>query len=105
MKLAVRVARLRSAGALDASVFEFIQGMLLLTQPALAKWQRVSLATAIVVYFSVRKGLRAALPSIRAWIRNQRESYMTWKISRAQTVGVLGIVLLLFVPPRSNDHI
>ena len=56
------------------------------------------LATAIVVYFSVRKGLRAALPSIRAWIRNQRESYMTWKISRAQTVGVLGIVLLLFVP-------
>ncbi|HEU4583021.1 MAG TPA: glycogen debranching protein GlgX [Polyangiaceae bacterium] len=31
VKLAVRVARLRSAGALDPSVFEFIQGMLLLT--------------------------------------------------------------------------
>ena len=56
------------------------------------------LATAVAVYFSVRKGLRAALPSVRAWIRKQRESYMTWKISRAQTVGVLGIVLLLFLP-------
>lgn len=28
---------------------------------------------------------------------------MTWKISRAQTVGVLGIVLLLFLPPVPSN--
>ncbi|MGH7783611.1 MAG: biotin/lipoyl-binding protein, partial [Candidatus Binatia bacterium] len=52
-----------------------------------------------LAYFFARKGLKSSLPTMRAWIRNQRESYMKWKISRAQTVGVLGIALLLFLPP------
>jgi putative peptide zinc metalloprotease protein len=52
-----------------------------------------------VLYFFARKGIKSSLPAIRAWIRKQRESYMTWKLTRTQTFGVLGIALLLFVPP------
>src|ERR1700719_4755630 len=52
-----------------------------------------------VVYFLARKGIKSSLPVVRAWIRKQRESYMTWKLTRAQTFGALGIALLLFLPP------
>ncbi len=52
-----------------------------------------------VVYFLARKGIKSYLPVVRAWIRKQRESYMTWKFTRAQTFGALGVALLLFVPP------
>jgi putative peptide zinc metalloprotease protein len=52
-----------------------------------------------VVYFLTRKEIKSYLPVVRAWIRKQRESYMTWKLTRAQTFGVLGAALLLFVPP------
>ncbi len=52
-----------------------------------------------VLYFLTRKGIKSYLPGARAWIRKQRESYMTWKLTRAQTLGVLGAALLLFVPP------
>jgi len=52
-----------------------------------------------VVYFLARKGIKSSLPVVRAWIRKQRESYMTWKLTRAQTFAVLGVALLLFVPP------
>jgi putative peptide zinc metalloprotease protein len=56
-----------------------------------------------VVYFFARKGIKSSLPVVRAWIRKQRESYMTWKLTRAQTFGVLGAALLLFVPPVPNS--
>jgi putative peptide zinc metalloprotease protein len=52
-----------------------------------------------VLYLLARKSVKLSLPVFRAWIREQRESYMTWKLTRAQTFGVLGVVLLLFVPP------
>jgi putative peptide zinc metalloprotease protein len=52
-----------------------------------------------VVYFLIRKEIKSYLPVVRAWIRKQRESYMTWKFTRAQRFGVLGVALLLFVPP------
>jgi putative peptide zinc metalloprotease protein len=52
-----------------------------------------------VIYFSARKGLRSAVPKVRAWIREKREGYMAWKITRAQQVGALGVVLLLLIPP------
>ena len=54
---------------------------------------------AAVVYFIIRKEIKSYLPVVRAWIRKHRESYMTWKFTRAQTFGVLGAALLLFVPP------
>ena len=52
-----------------------------------------------VVYFFTRKGIKSSLPLVRAWIRKQRESYMTWKLTRVQTFGALGVALLLFLPP------
>ena len=52
-----------------------------------------------VVYFFARKGIKSSLPIARGWIRKQRESYMTWKLTRARTFGILGVALLLFVPP------
>lgn len=52
-----------------------------------------------VVYFFARKWLRSALPTVRAWVREKREGYMAWKITRTQQVGALGVVLLLLIPP------
>jgi putative peptide zinc metalloprotease protein len=57
------------------------------------------LVTAGVVYFFARKGLQAAAPTVRGWLRQKREEYMAWKITRPQAVGALGIAFLLLVPP------
>src|SRR5215470_10154378 len=40
--------------------------------------------TLAVVYFFVRKGLRKAVPAVRAWLLEKREVYMAWKMTRAQ---------------------
>jgi len=60
------------------------------------------LATAGVVYFFSRQSLRKAVPIVRAWVRQQRENYMAWKITRAQQFGALGVLLLLLLPPFSS---
>ncbi|MGB0036069.1 MAG: efflux RND transporter periplasmic adaptor subunit [Candidatus Acidiferrales bacterium] len=57
------------------------------------------LATAGVIYFFARKGLRSSLPLARAWLREKKEKYMAWKMTRVQQVGLLGVVLLLLIPP------
>jgi RND family efflux transporter MFP subunit len=60
------------------------------------------LATLVVIYFLARKSLRKALPAARTWIRNQREKYMSWKITRVQQVGAIGLALLFLLPPLSS---
>jgi len=55
--------------------------------------------TVAVVYFFARKGLRKAVPAIRAWLRGKKEVYMAWKMTRLQQIGALGFALLLLVPP------
>jgi putative peptide zinc metalloprotease protein len=60
------------------------------------------LATLGVVYFFARKSLRKALPRARTWLRDKKEKYMAWKITRAQQVGALGLVLLFLLPPFSS---
>ena len=55
--------------------------------------------TAGIVYLVARKGLRKAWPQMRTWWRENREGYMTWKLTRAQSLGGLAIALLLVVPP------
>jgi len=55
--------------------------------------------TAGIVYFFARKGLRKAVPAIRAWLREKREVYMAWKMTRPQQIGALSVALLLLVPP------
>ena len=60
------------------------------------------LATLGVIYFFARTSLRKALPVARAWIRDKKEKYMAWKMTRAQQVGALGLVLLFLLPPFSS---
>src|ERR1700675_327935 len=57
------------------------------------------LFTAGLVYFFARKGVKKALPGVRAWVREKREEYMARKITRAQQAGIVGIALLLLLPP------
>lgn len=57
------------------------------------------LATAAVIYFFARKGLKKALPTIRAWLRQKKEESMSWKMTRAQGFVLVGVALLLLVPP------
>lgn len=56
-------------------------------------------ATAVVIYFFSRKGLRAALPAVRAWVREKREVYMAWNVTRTQQAGAAVVLLLLLIPP------
>jgi putative peptide zinc metalloprotease protein len=55
--------------------------------------------TAGVIYFMARKGLRKVWPEIRAWWREKKETYMAWKMTRAQSLGGICVVLLLLIPP------
>jgi putative peptide zinc metalloprotease protein len=57
------------------------------------------LFTLLVVYFFTRKVLKAALPTVRAWLRQKREEYMAWKITRLQAASAAGLALLIFIPP------
>jgi putative peptide zinc metalloprotease protein len=55
--------------------------------------------TAGIVYFFARKGLKQAVPQVRAWWREKKEEYMAWKISRGQQVGALAVAFLFLIPP------
>jgi multidrug efflux pump subunit AcrA (membrane-fusion protein) len=57
------------------------------------------LGTAIVIYLFSRAGLRAAIPKVRAWVREKREEWMKWKMSPARGVGALALAALIFLPP------
>lgn len=55
-------------------------------------------ALLVVIYFFSRKGLRSALPAVRAWLREKREEYMGWKVTRTHQAGAAIVLLLLLVP-------
>ncbi len=55
--------------------------------------------TAAAVYLLAGKDVRNSLPHVRAWWREKKEEYMTWKISRTQQAGALCLALLLLIPP------
>ena len=61
------------------------------------------LATLVVIYFFARKGIQYALPTVRAWLRQKREDFMAWKMTRTQQAGALGLALLLLIPPISSS--
>jgi putative peptide zinc metalloprotease protein len=60
------------------------------------------LATLGVIYFFARKGIREAIPVVRGWLRQKKEDYMAWKVTRLQQVGAAGLALLLLVPPMAT---
>ncbi len=55
--------------------------------------------TVAVVYLFARKGLKKAVPAVRNWLEEKKETYMALKITRAQQFGAAGILLLLAFPP------
>ena len=55
--------------------------------------------TLAVVYFFARKGLKKAVPAVRAWLREKKEVYMRWKMTRAQQFSAIGLAALLLIPP------
>jgi putative peptide zinc metalloprotease protein len=57
------------------------------------------LVTVGVIYFFARKGIRKNLPALRAWVRQKKEDYVTWKMTRAKWAGAMCVVLLLLIPP------
>jgi putative peptide zinc metalloprotease protein len=56
------------------------------------------LFTILVIYFFTRKGMKAAIPVVRAWLRQKREEYMAWKITRLQASAAVGLAFLIFIP-------
>jgi multidrug efflux pump subunit AcrA (membrane-fusion protein) len=58
--------------------------------------------TAGIVYFVARKGLKKVLSEIRAWWREKKEEPMAWRLTRAQSLGGLGVALLLVIPPMPS---
>jgi putative peptide zinc metalloprotease protein len=57
------------------------------------------IATACVIYFFSRAGIRSAIPKVRAWVREKKEEWMKWKMSPARGVGALALAALIFLPP------
>ena len=54
---------------------------------------------AVIVYFALRKKVREKLTAARSWLRNSKEEFMTWKMTRGQQLVAGLAVFLLFVPP------
>jgi putative peptide zinc metalloprotease protein len=60
------------------------------------------LATLGVIYFFARKGIRQAIPVVRGWLRQKKEDFMAWKVTRLQQVGAAGLAVLLLIPPMAT---
>src|SRR5277367_900089 len=56
------------------------------------------LATLGVIYFFARKGIREAIPIVRGWLRQKKEDYMAWRVTRWQQAGAAGLALVLLIP-------
>jgi putative peptide zinc metalloprotease protein len=59
-------------------------------------------ATAIVVYFLLRKNIRQAIPRVRGWWLKTREAYMRWKLTGRQTIAAAAVAVILIVPPFAS---
>jgi len=52
-----------------------------------------------ILYFMLRGRVRQSLPAMRSWLRNSKEEFMAWKMTRGQQLAAGLAVFLLFVPP------
>jgi putative peptide zinc metalloprotease protein len=59
-------------------------------------------ATAIVLYFLLRKKVRQAIPHVRGWWLKTREAYMRWKMTPKQTIAAAAVAVILIVPPFAS---
>jgi putative peptide zinc metalloprotease protein len=61
------------------------------------------LLTLVVAYLFLRKRIRKIWPGLRARLRQEKERFMAWKMTRMQQAGIAAVVLLLTVPPFSAE--
>jgi multidrug resistance efflux pump len=54
------------------------------------------------VFLLLRKRLRKAWPSVLNAVRAGKEKAMAWRLTRTQTAGALGVIVLLTVPPTAT---
>ena len=59
-------------------------------------------ATAILLYFLLRKRVRQAIPHVRGWWLKTREAYMRWKMTRKQQLAAAAVAVILIVPPFAS---
>ena len=59
-------------------------------------------ATAIILYFLLRKRVRQAIPHVRGWWLKTREAYMRWKMTGKQQLAAAAVAVILFVPPFAS---
>jgi putative peptide zinc metalloprotease protein len=60
------------------------------------------IATGCVLYFILRKRVSPAIALLRNRLPVWKEKLMTWRLTRAQQVGIAAACLLLLVPPFSR---
>lgn len=59
-------------------------------------------ATAIILYFLLRKRVRQAIPHVRGWWLKTREAYMRWKMTGRQQLAAAAVAVILIVPPFAS---
>ena len=59
-------------------------------------------ATAIILYFLLRKKVRQAIPHVRGWWLKTREAYMRWKMTGRQQLAAAAVAVILIVPPFAS---
>jgi putative peptide zinc metalloprotease protein len=57
--------------------------------------------TLVVAFLMLKKRVQKIWPGVRARLRQEKERFMAWKMTRMQQVGIAAVVLLLTVPPFS----
>jgi putative peptide zinc metalloprotease protein len=53
----------------------------------------------LIFYLMFRKKVRERIPSARLWLRNSREEFMAWEMTRGQQLAAGLAAFLLLVPP------
>jgi len=59
-------------------------------------------ATAVLLYFLLRKKVRQAIPHVRGWWLKTREAYMRWKMTGKQKLAAAAVAVLLIAPPFAS---
>ncbi|HEY7679465.1 MAG TPA: efflux RND transporter periplasmic adaptor subunit, partial [Terriglobia bacterium] len=59
--------------------------------------------TFLAVYMLLRKRIQKAWPSMVSGLRDAKEKLMAWRLTRLQQAGLVGILLLISIPPTPTE--
>jgi putative peptide zinc metalloprotease protein len=75
-------------------VLSFVNNILV---SKLGDWGYV--ATAVLLYYLLRKKIRQAVPHVRGWWLKTREAYVRWKMTGKQALAAAAVAVIFIVPP------